>query len=69
MFGKSHKEKTKKILSELKLDKKRSKKSIEKQKESIKNREFITCPYCNITAKKSPNMVRYHFNNCKNKKS
>lgn len=65
MFGKSHKEETKKILSELKLGKKRNQKSIEKQKESIKKREFITCPYCKLTAKKSPNMVRYHFDNCK----
>jgi group I intron endonuclease len=65
MFGKSHKEETKKLLSELKLGKKRNKKSIEKQKESIKNREFIMCPYCGLTAKKSPNMIRYHFNNCK----
>ena len=65
MFGKHHTGKTKKILSELKLGSKRSDESIKKQKESIKNREIITCPHCNLSAKKSANMVRYHFNNCK----
>lgn len=68
MFGKTHKEETKKILSELKLGKNRSQASIKKQKETIKNREYITCPYCELTAKKSANMIRYHFNNCKLKR-
>jgi group I intron endonuclease len=67
MFGKHHTDKTKKILSELKLGSKRSDDSIRKQKESIKNREIITCPHCNLSAKKSANMVRYHFDNCKKK--
>ena len=68
MFGKHHTDKTKKILSELKLGSKRSDDSIKKQKESIKNREIITCPHCNLSAKKSANMVRYHFDNCKKNK-
>lgn len=67
MFGKHHGEETKKILSKLKLGKRRSFDSIIKQKESIKNREIITCPHCNLSAKKSANMVRYHFDNCKMK--
>lgn len=66
MFGKRHSDETKKTLSRLKLGKCRSEDSIRKQKESIKNRVLITCPHCNLTAKKSPNMSRYHFNNCKN---
>jgi len=67
MFGRNHSDKTKRILSELKLGKKRTDESIKRQKESIKNRKIVTCPYCNLSAKKSANMVRYHFDNCKNK--
>lgn len=69
MFDKRHSDETKKVLSKLKLGKKRSEDSIRKQKESIKSRVLITCPYCDLTAKKSPNMTRYHFNNCKQNKN
>lgn len=33
--------------------------------ETAKNRPMVTCPHCNLTKKYSPNMSRYHMNNCK----
>jgi hypothetical protein len=69
MFGKTHNIETKRKLSELKIGKKRSEESIKNQKLSIKKREIITCPHCGLSAKKSANMTRYHFDYCKNIKS
>lgn len=47
---------------------KRSEESIMHRKETVKNKPFVTCPYCGLRAKQSPNMTRYHFENCKFKR-
>ena len=39
----------------------------QKMKQTAQNRPMVTCTYCNLTAKFSPNMSRYHFDNCKQK--
>ena len=68
IFGKKYSDETKKKIAEKAIGRKRSEESIIHQKESIKRRPFIMCPYCGLIAKKSPNMKRYHFENCKLKK-
>lgn len=68
MFGRKHSDETKQKIREKAIGRKRSEESIMHQKETIKNRHFVTCPYCGLRAKQSPNMARYHFENCKLKK-
>lgn len=68
MFGKMQSDETKKKISEKRRGKKRSEEDIRKQKETVKNKPFVTCPYCGLRAKQSPNMARYHFENCKFRK-
>lgn len=68
MFGKKQSEEARKKISEKRRGKKRSEEDIRKQKETIKNKSFVTCPYCGLHAKQSPNMTRYHFENCKFRK-
>jgi hypothetical protein len=68
MFGKKQPEEAKKKISEKRRGKKRSEEDIRKQKETVKNKPFVTCPYCGLRAKQSPNMTRYHFENCKFRK-
>ena len=68
MFGKKHCDSSKKLMSERAKGRKRSDESIAHQKETIKNKRFVTCPYCGLCAKQSPDMERYHFENCKLKK-
>ena len=68
MFGKKHSDETKKKIAEKATGRKQSEESIMHQKETIKNKPFVTCPYCGLRAKQSPNMTRYHFENCKFKR-
>lgn len=68
MFGKKHSDETKQKIREKATGRKRSEESIMHQKETIRNKHFVTCPYCGLRAKQSPNMERYHFENCKLKK-
>ena len=67
MFGKKHSDSTKELMSEKAKGRKRSDESIAHQKETVANKPFVTCPYCGLTAKASPVMSRYHFENCKEK--
>lgn len=68
MFGKNHSDKAKEKMREKAIGRKRNEESIIHQKETIKNKPFVTCPYCGLHAKQSPNMTRYHFENCKFRK-
>lgn len=68
MFGKRHSDETRKKMAEKATGRKRSEESIILQKETIKKRPFVMCPYCGLRAKQSTNMTRYHFENCKLKK-
>jgi hypothetical protein len=38
-----------------------------KMSDSWKNRELLTCPFCNLSSKNVSLMNRYHFDNCKKK--
>lgn len=38
-----------------------------KASKTMRNKPFVTCPHCNLYARNSSNMTRYHFNNCKEK--
>lgn len=68
MFGKKHSDETKEKIREKAVGRKRTEENIMRQKETVKNKPFVTCPYCGLCAKQSPNMTRYHFENCKHKK-
>lgn len=68
MYGKKHSGETKEKIRKKAIGRKRNEESIIHQKETIKNKPFVTCPYCGLCAKQSPNMTRYHFANCKHKK-
>jgi group I intron endonuclease len=70
--GKKHTEETKKLLSEQRIGSTKT----DKQKQAISDRQKISesntfrhteeCPYCKKQGQ-SPNMKRWHFENCKNK--
>lgn len=68
MFGKKQSDEAKEKMRKKAIGRKRNEESIIHQKETIKNKPFVTCPYCGLHAKQSPNMTRYHFENCKLKK-
>lgn len=68
MFGKKHSDESKEKIRRKAIGRKRNEESIIHQKETVKNKPFVTCPYCGLCAKQSPNMTRYHFANCKYKK-
>ena len=65
MFEKKHSDYSKSKISNSKKGKSRSAKSIKKQIKTVNKKPFIKCPHCGLVAKSSANMVRYHFNNCK----
>jgi hypothetical protein len=67
MKNKKHSEQTIDKIRLANIGKKRSEETSIKHKNTLAIKPTITCTYCNLTAKQSPNMTRYHFNNCKYK--
>lgn len=76
MYGKTHSQETKdKISEKAKIHsagenngfygKNHSEETRQKMSEKKQNQPLIQCPYCDKIAKKSSNMSRYHFNNCR----
>ncbi len=75
-LGRKHSEESKRKISKTAKGRKPSLKTRIKMKQSAKIRKFkktgpqkiITCPYCNQSGGYN-NIVRYHFNNCKQKEN
>lgn len=71
--GHKHSDETKKLYSEQRkgrtISEKQKQNISEKQKISEKNtfRHKVKCPHCNKEGQK-PNMLRWHFDNCRNRK-
>ena len=53
MFGKKHSAESKAKMRRKATGRKRSEENIIHQKETIKHRPFVTCPYCGLHAKQS----------------